>query len=57
MSVIGGVLGAIVAWRVRALLTIPAPAFVVDLLRYLATILSAAIAAGAQWFLLHRLLS
>ena len=54
VSVIGGVLGALVAWRVRALLTVPAPAFVVDLLRYLATILSAAIAAGAQWLLLRR---
>ena len=54
VSVIGGVLGALVAWRVRALLTVPAPTFVVDLLRYLATILSAAIAAGAQWFLLRR---
>ena len=54
VSVIGGVLGALVAWRVRALLTVPAPTLVVDLLRYLATILSAAIAAGAQWFLLRR---
>jgi hypothetical protein len=54
VSVIGGVLGALVAWRVRALLTVPAPAFVVDLMRYLATILSAAIAAGAQWLLLRR---
>ena len=54
MSVIGAVLGALVAWRVRALLTVPAPTLVVDLLRYLATILSAAIAAGAQWFLLRR---
>ena len=54
VSVIGGVLGGLVAWRVRALLSVPAPSFVVDLLRYLATILSAAIVAGAQWLLLRR---
>jgi hypothetical protein len=54
VSVIGGVLGGLVAWRVRALLSVPAPIFVVDLLRYLATILSAAIVAGAQWLLLRR---
>ena len=54
VSVIGGVLGALVAWRVRALLTVPAPAFVGDVLRYIATIVSATIAAGAQWLLLRR---
>jgi len=54
VSVIGGVLGALVAWRVRELLTVPAPAFVGDVLRYIATIVSAAIAAGAQWLLLRR---
>jgi hypothetical protein len=52
--VIGGVLGALGAWRLRALSPFPAPAFVVDALRYIATILSAAIAAGAQWLLLRR---
>jgi len=52
--VIGGVLGALVAWRLRALLTDPGPTFVVDVLRFIATIISAAIAAGAQWLLLRR---
>jgi len=52
--VIGGVLGALVAWRLRALLTDPARTFVVDVLRFIATIISAAIAAGAQWLLLRR---
>jgi hypothetical protein len=52
--VIGGVLGTLVAWRVRTLLPFPASALVVDALRYIATILSAAIAAGAQWLLLRR---
>ena len=54
VSVIGGVLGALIAWRVRALLTFSASALVVDALRYIATIISAAIAAGAQWLLLRR---
>ena len=54
VSVIGGVLGALVAWRVRALLTVPAPTLVADALRYIATILSATFAAGAQWLLLRR---
>ncbi len=54
VSVIGGVLGALVAWRLRALLTDPASTFVVDVLRFIATIISAAIAAGAQWLLLRR---
>src|SRR5256886_4570991 len=54
VSVIGGVLGALVAWRVRALLTVPAPTLVTDALRYIATILSASFAAGAQWLLLRR---
>ena len=54
VSVIGGVLGALVAWRVRALLTVPAPTLVTDALRYIATILSATFAAGAQWLLLRR---
>jgi hypothetical protein len=54
VSVIGGVLGALVAWRVRNLLMVPAPVIVTDLLRYLATILSATITAGAQWLLLRR---
>ena len=51
---IGGVLGALVAWRVRALITFSAPALVVDALRYIATIASAAVTAGAQWILLRR---
>src|SRR5205807_2872260 len=54
VSVIGGVLGALVAWRVRALITFSAPALVVDALRYIATIASAAVTAGAQWILLRR---
>ena len=54
VSVIGGVLGALAAWRVRELLTVPAPAFLGDVLRYIATILSATFAAGAQWLLLRR---
>ena len=54
VSVVGGVLGALVAWRVRALLTVPAPTLVNDALRYIATILSASFAAGAQWLLLRR---
>lgn len=51
---IGATLGALAAWRVRALLSVPAPALVVQAVRDLATILSATVAAGAQWLFLRR---
>lgn len=54
VSVVGATLGALAAWRVRALLDVPAPVWVVDALRYLATIVSATVLAGAQWLLLRR---
>ncbi|HEY4845991.1 MAG TPA: hypothetical protein VII89_09875 [Candidatus Dormibacteraeota bacterium] len=54
VSVIGAMLGALAAWRVRALLTGPAPVLVVEAVRDLETIVSATIAAGAQWLLLRR---
>ena len=54
VSVVGATLGALAAWRVRSLLDVPAPVWVVDALRYLATIVSATVLAGAQWLLLRR---
>jgi hypothetical protein len=54
VSVIGAMLGGLAAWRIRALLDAPAPILVVDVLRDLATIVNATIAAGAQRLLLRR---
>ena len=47
-------LGALAAWRVRAVLSVPAPVLVIEAVRDLETIVSAAIAAVAQWLLLRR---
>jgi hypothetical protein len=52
--VIGTILGALAAWRIRTLLTTPAPALVIAAVLDLATIVSATIAAAAQWVLLRR---
>jgi len=54
VSVIGAVLGTLAGWPLRALLTNPAPDWVVAALRDLGTIVTALIAAGAQWLLLRR---
>jgi hypothetical protein len=54
VSVIGAILGALVAWRIRALITAPDPHWLTQAVRDLATIVSATIAAGAQWLLLRR---
>ena len=54
VSVTGAVLGTLAAWPVRALLTEPAPDWVVAALRDLGTIVTALIGAGAQWLLLRR---
>jgi hypothetical protein len=53
VSIIGGVAGALAAWQLRALV-VNAPVSLADAMRYLATVLDAGIAAGAQWFLLRR---
>jgi hypothetical protein len=47
-------LGALAAWRVRTLFNGAAPVFVADGFRYLASIVNATVAAGAQWLLLRR---
>lgn len=54
VSVIGAILGALVAWRVRALLSASAPHWVNQAVRDLATIVNATIVAAAQWLLLRR---
>lgn len=53
VSVLGGIVGALVAWRIRSLIVLGAPALL-DALRYIATIIGALVPAGAQWFLLRR---
>ncbi|TME22961.1 MAG: hypothetical protein E6I68_08225 [Chloroflexi bacterium] len=53
-TVVGAVAGALAAWQLRAL-AVSAPVSVGDGVIYLATVLEAAIAAGAQWFVLRRL--
>lgn len=53
VSVMGAVAGALVAWRIRALVGSGA-ASVAELLRYAATIVDAIILSTAQWLLLRR---
>ena len=53
VSVAGGLVGALLAWRIRALVD-RGPESIGDLLRYLATIAAAVILSGAQWIFLRR---
>jgi len=53
VSVAGGLVGALLAWRIRALVD-RGPGSIGDLLRYLATIAAAVILSGAQWVFLRR---
>jgi len=52
-TVIGAVVGALAAWQVREL-AVSGPASLVDAVRYVATVLDAVVAAGAQWYVLRR---
>ena len=53
VTVIGAVVGAIAAWQLRRL-AIGGSASLADTFRYVATILDAVLASGAQWYLLRR---
>ena len=53
VTVIGAVVGALAAWQLRRL-AIGGSASLADTFRYVATILDAVIASGAQWYLLRR---
>ncbi|HEV2013054.1 MAG TPA: hypothetical protein VGR77_04105 [Candidatus Dormibacteraeota bacterium] len=54
VTVIGAVVGTLVAWQVRVFVA-GDPAFSGQPARYAATVLQAIIASGAQWLLLRRL--
>src|ERR1700693_4017540 len=53
VTVIGAVVGALAAWQVRQLALSGSPSLL-DAFRYIANVLEAVIAAGAQWYLLKR---
>jgi hypothetical protein len=53
VSVLGAVLGALVAWQIRSLVQ-RGPAITHQDLAYVATVISALLAAGFQWLLLRR---
>src|SRR2546421_2700685 len=53
VTVIGAVVGALAAWQVREL-AVAGPASLADAFRYVATVLDAVVAAGAQWYVLRR---
>jgi hypothetical protein len=53
VTVIGAVIGALAAWQLRRLAIGGSPSLL-DALRYVATVLDAVIASGAQWFVLRR---
>ena len=52
VTVVGAVVGALAAWQVRRLGLGSSTSL--EAVRYIATILDAAVAAGAQWFVLRR---
>jgi len=53
VTVIAAVVGALAAWQLRRLALNGSPSLL-DALRYLATVLDAVVASGAQWYLLRR---
>jgi hypothetical protein len=53
VTVIGAVAGALAAWQIRQLALSGSPSLL-DATRYIANVLEAVIAAGAQWYLLKR---
>src|SRR5439155_1386958 len=53
VSVAGGLVGALLAWRILALVN-RGPESIGDVLRHLATIAAAVILLGAQWTFLRR---
>ncbi len=53
VTVIGAVVGALAAWQIRQLALSGSPSLL-DATRYIANVLEAVIAAGAQWYLLKR---
>jgi hypothetical protein len=53
VTVIGAVVGALAAWQVRQLALSGSPSLLYAF-RYIANVLEAVIAAGAQWYLLKR---
>src|SRR5206468_72926 len=53
VTVMGAVVGALAAWQVREL-AVAGPASLADAFRYVATVLDAVVAAGAQWYVLRR---
>ena len=53
VTVIGAVIGALAAWQLRRLAIGGSPSLL-DALRYVATVLDAVVASGAQWYVLRR---
>jgi hypothetical protein len=53
VTVIAAVVGALAAWQLRRLALNGSPSLL-EALRYLATVLDAVVASGAQWYLLRR---
>ncbi len=53
VTVMWAVVGALAAWQVREL-AVAGPASLADAFRYVATVLDAVVAAGAQWYVLRR---
>jgi hypothetical protein len=53
VTVIGAVIGALAAWQLRRLAIGGSPSLL-DALRYVATVLDAVVASGAQWYIIRR---
>ena len=53
VTVVGAVVGALAAWQLRRL-AIGGSVSLADAVRYLATVLEAVVASGAQWYVLRR---
>ena len=53
VSIVGAVIGALIAWRIRVLF-LQGPGFLGQALSYVATVANAIIASGAQWLILRR---
>ncbi|HEX9097123.1 MAG TPA: hypothetical protein VF990_13600 [Candidatus Dormibacteraeota bacterium] len=53
VTILGAIVGALAAWQLRRL-AIGGSASIADTFRYVATILDAVVASGAQWYVLKR---
>ena len=52
-TIVGAVVGTLVAWEVRQL-ALGGPVSLIEAFRYVAAVLDGVVAAGAQWFVLRR---